>query len=251
MRRRRRRRQTRVVPFAPAPHPGSETERGGTRGERRRGREHFFWFFCFGFLALVLLVCEERQGRVSVSRTTNDRGYASSSDLGSADVRYQCPGDVPHSALLFSTVLNHSTEPSGHMSPLKPKLLPKLQRSDPTLGGAHAIVSNTIVVHSDTNRHRIPHHAAPSTVCWRVTSTCIPIGARRSATSHLLQKHDVILIAHTCNKINVPENHHRERHERHRPPGQVGDPLVTPDRRRRLEPITGAERGEHQCERVR
>ena len=188
----------------------------------------------------------------STSRTTNDRGYASSSDLGSADVRYQCPGDVPHSALLFSTVLNHSTDPSGHMSrPLKPKLLPKLQRSDPTLGGAHAIVSNTIVVHSDTNRHRIPHHAAPSTVCWRVTSTCIPIGARRSATSHLLQKHDVILIAHTCNKINVPENHHRERHERHRPPGQVGDPLVTPDRRRRLEPITGAERGEHQCERVR
>ena len=212
------------------------------------GEGAFFLVFCFGFFG-------ERRGASRSGGcllTTNDRGYASSSDLGSADVRYQCPGDVPHSALLFSTVLNHSTDPSGHMSrPLKPKLLPKLQRSDPTLGGAHAIVSNTIVVHSDANRHRIPHHAAPSTVCWRVTRMCMPIGARRSATSHLLQKHDVILIAHTCNKINVPENHHRERHERHRPPGQVGDPLVTPDRRRRLEPITGAERGEHQCERVR
>ena len=129
--------------------------------------------------------------------TTNDKGYASSSDLGSADVRYQCPGDVPHSALLFSAVLNHSTEPSGHMSlPLKPKLLPKLCKSKPLAsdppplgkGGAHAIVSNTIVVHSDANRHRIPHHAAPSTVCWRVTRMCIPIGARRSATSHLYEK---------------------------------------------------------------
>ena len=181
MRRRRRRRQTLVVPLAPAPHPGSETDRGGTRGERRRGGGQFFLVFCFGFFG-------ERRGASRSGGcllTTNDRGYASSSDLGSADVRYQCPGDVPHSALLFSTVLNHSTEPSGHMSPLKPKLLPKLQRSDPTLGGAHAIVSNTIVVHSDTNRHRIPHQTAPSTVCWRVTSTCIPIGVRRSATSHL------------------------------------------------------------------
>ena len=165
---------------------------GGTRGERRRGREQFFWFFIFvlGFLG--------NDGGASRSGgcllTTNDRGYASSSDLGSADVRYQCPGDVPHSALLFSTVLNHSTEPSGHMSlPLKPKLLPKLCKSKPLAsdppplgkGGAHAIVSNTIVVHSDANRHRIPHHAAPSTVCWRVTRMCIPIGARRSATSHL------------------------------------------------------------------
>ena len=188
MRRRRRRIQTLVVPLAPAPHPGSETDGRGTRGERRRGREQIFVFVFFGFLG--------NDGGVSRSGgcllTTNDKGYASSSDLGSADVRYQCPGDVPHSALLFSTVLNHSTDPSGHMSrPLKPKLLPKLQRSDPPPlgnGGAHAIVSNTIVVHSDANRHRIPHHAAPSTVCWRVTRTCIPIGARRSATSHLLKK---------------------------------------------------------------
>ena len=145
-------------------------------------------FFCLVFLVLVFL---GNDGGASWSGgcllTTNDRGYASSSDLGSADVRYQCPGDVPHSALLFSTVLNHSTEPSGHMSPL----LPKLQRSDPPplgKGGAHAIVSNTIVVHSDTNRHRIPHQTAPSTVCWRVTRMCMPIGARRSATSHLLKK---------------------------------------------------------------
>ena len=182
MRRRRRRRQTPVVPLAPAPHPGSEIDGGGTRGERRRGGSNFFILVFFGNDEGV-----SRSGGCLL--TTNDRGYASSSDLGSADVRYQCPGDVPHSALLFSTVLNHSTEPSGHMSrPLKPKLLPKLQRSDPTLGGAHAIVSNTIVVHSDANRHRIPHHAAPSTVCWRVTRMCIPIGARRSATSHLLKK---------------------------------------------------------------
>ena len=187
MRRRRRRIQTPVVPFAPAPHPGSETDGGGTRGERRRGREHFFWFFVLAFLGNDWGA--SRSGGCLL--TTNDRGYASSSDLGSADVRYQCPGDVPHSALLFSTVLNHSTEPSGHMSPLKPKILPKLQRSDPPplgKGGAHAIVSNTIVVHSDANRHRIPHHAAPSTVCWRVTRMCIPIGARRSATSHLNTK---------------------------------------------------------------
>ena len=139
-----------------------------------------FWFFGFGFLGLRGTTGELG----STSRTTNDRGYASSNDLGSADVRYQCPGDVPHSELLFSTVLNHSTEPSGHVSPLEPKL----QRSDPPplgKGGAHAIVSNTIVVHSDASRHRIPHHAAPSTVCWRVTRMCIPIGARRSATSHL------------------------------------------------------------------
>ena len=184
MRRRRRRIRTPVVPFAPAPHPGSETD-GGGRGVSDGGEGAFFLVFCFGFFG-------ERRGASRSGGcllTTNDRGYASSSDLGSADVRYQCPGDVPHSALLFSTVLNHSTDPSGHMSrPLKPKLLPKLQRSDPTLGGAHAIVSNTIVVHSDANRHRIPHHAAPSTVCWRVTRMCMPIGARRSATSHLLKK---------------------------------------------------------------
>ena len=182
MRRRRRRRQTPVVPLAPAPHPGSETD-GGRRGVSDGGgvstpaQSFFFliWFFS----------PRETTGELgSTSRTTNDRGYASSSDLGSADVRYQCPGDVPHSELLFSTVLNHSTEPSGQTSPLEPKL----QRSDPPplgKGGAHAIVSNTIVVHSDANRHRIPHQTAPSTVCWRVTSTCIPIGVRRSATSHL------------------------------------------------------------------
>ena len=187
MRRRRRRRQTLVVPLAPAPHPGGETDGGGTRGERRRGREQFFlvflfWFFGFGFFAARNDWGASRSGGCLL--TTNDRGYASSSDLGSADVRYQCPGEVPHSALLFSTVLNHSTEPSGQTSPLEPKL----QRSDPPplgKGGAHAIVSNTIVVHSDANRHRIPHQTAPSTVCWRVTRMCIPIGARRSATSHL------------------------------------------------------------------
>ena len=182
MRRRRRRIRTPVVPFAPAPHPGSETD-GGGRGVSDGGEGAFFLVFCFGFFG-------ERRGASRSGGcllTTNDRGYASSSDLGSADVRYQCPGDVPHSALLFSTVLNHSTEPSGHMSPL----LPKLQRSDPPplgKGGAHAIVSNTIVVHSDTNRHRIPHQTAPSTVCWRVSKMCIPIGARRSATSHLKNK---------------------------------------------------------------
>ena len=106
---------------------------------------------------------ERRNGRSGrLELTTNERGYASSSDLGSAEVKYQCAGDVPHSALLFSTVLNHSTPPSGHITPRYPRQ--NGPGSNPS-GGRHAIVSKTTVAHSAVATQRTPHHTAPNGVC--------------------------------------------------------------------------------------
>lgn len=51
---------------------------------------------------------------LSTKRPNRESGYAASSERGSAEVKYQWKGCVPHSELLFSTELNQKTSNSGH-----------------------------------------------------------------------------------------------------------------------------------------
>lgn len=51
---------------------------------------------------------------LSTKKPNRERGYAASSERGSAEVKYQWKACVPHSELLFNTELNQKTSNSGH-----------------------------------------------------------------------------------------------------------------------------------------
>jgi hypothetical protein len=96
----------------------------------------------------------------------NASGYAHNKLFGSADEKYQCQGDVPHSELLFKAVLKYNTAPSGHTS--------RPQNHESTSVDV-AIVSNATTDPSPTARGAEINPLA---------SMCNPIGASNKTTSH-------------------------------------------------------------------